>query len=181
MRRGTKEEGQRIVRRPFALTRQLAGAGRRPPRRVLVGETDGGHEVVVFDVSLYKGTTGSDGGMVFSHYSAAAVRLDRRIEGRAVLARKGLLRTPVKPGLPEIGTLGRHRLYASSPELAHALAPLEGWIARQGCHFEIVHDHVLAYGRRRLLTPRAALIKAADGLAERLPQAPQAVPLRRAA
>jgi hypothetical protein len=181
MRRGTKEEGQQIVRRPFALTRQLAGAGRRPPRRVVVGETEGGREVLVFDVSLYKGTTGSDGGMVFSHYSAAAVRLDRRIEGRAVLARKGLLRAPVKPDLPAVGTLGRHRLYASSPELAHDLAPLEEWLARQGCHFEIVHDHVLAYGRRRLLTPRAALIKAAEGLAARLPQAAQAVPLRRAA
>src|SRR5215207_9891419 len=129
MRRATKEEGQRIVRRPFALTRQLAGTGRRPPRRVMVGETEGGREVVVFDVSLYKGTTGSDGGMVFSHYSAAAVRLDHRIDGRAALARKGLLRTPVTPGLPEVGTLGRHRLYAGSREIAHDLAPLEAWLA----------------------------------------------------
>src|SRR5215207_7608874 len=134
MRRATKEEGQQIVRRPFALTRQLAGSGRRPPRRVMVGETDGARDVVVFDVSLYKGTTGSDGGMVFSHYSAAAVRLGHRIDGRAVLTRKGLLRTPVKPGQPEVGTIGRHRLYASSPELAHDLAPLEEWLSGQGCH-----------------------------------------------
>jgi len=171
MKRATKDEGQAIVRRPFALTRQLGAAGRRPPRRVATGVTVGGRAVTVFDVSLYKGKTGSDGGMVFSHYSAAAVRLDRRIEGRAALLRTGVLRTPVKPGLPEHGTLGGHRLYASAPELAGALAPLEPWLAAQGCHFELVHDWVLAYGRRRLLTPRSALVSAADGLAERLPAA----------
>ncbi len=176
MRRATKEEAQAIVRRPFALTRQLAGHGRRPARRVVTGETAGGRAVTVFDVSLYKGTTGSDGGMVFSHYSAAAVRLESRIEGRAALLRTGMLRTPVKPGLPERGELGRHRVYASAPELADALLPLEEWLARQGCHFELVHDWVLAYGRRRLLTPRGALVTAADGLAERLPGAAFAAP-----
>lgn len=184
MNRATKDEGQAIVRRPFALTRQLGGSGRRPARRVATGLTAGQRAVTVFDVSLYKGTTGSDGGMVFSHYSAAAVRLDRRIEGRAALLRTGPLRTPVKPGLPEHGALGGHRVYASAPALADALAPLEPWLAAQGCHFELVHDWVLAYGRRRLLTSRGPLVSAADGLAERLPAAvfaTGAAPLRSAA
>jgi hypothetical protein len=47
-----------------------------------------------------------------------------------------------------------------------------------------VHDWVLAYGRRRLLTPRGALVAAADGLAGRLPAAvfaANAAPLRNAA
>ena len=184
MTQSTKEEAQAIVRRPFALTRQLGGSGRRSPRRVATSLTAGQRAVTVFDVSLYKGKTGSDGGMVFSHYSAAAVRLDRRIEGRAALLRTGLLRAPVKPGLPEHGELGGHRVYASAPELADALAPLDAWLATQGCHFELVHDWVLAYGRRRLLTPRGGLVRAADALAERLPGAvfgAPAAPLHNAA
>jgi hypothetical protein len=181
MRKGDQDDVRRITSRPFALTRGLQGARAglgHPLSRLLVGECAGGCEVLVFDVTLAADSTASSSSTA-RHYTAALAQLPARVDGRVSVSRRGFLREPIPLSAPEVevahdGVRSRFRVRATSEELAHELldgGPLCDWLASDGAgfHYELAHDRVLAYGRRRLLTPRTAPLAAALHFAALVP------------
>jgi hypothetical protein len=121
----------------------------------------------------------------FNNDSAAVVEPAARIDGRVALARRGILHRAEKAAMPEIEAgPAQLRRKCTIRSLATPLAHRSlddrvcAWLTGpgRGFHYEIVHDHVLAYARRRWLGGRGPL-RAAFGLAARLTPTRPAVDL----
>ncbi len=154
---------------PFGLTRML-----RDPRQLRAprcAQLDG-RRVWRFDVALNRAHCATDNESVANNYSAGVVALDRRLDGRLVLERRGPFRRPERATLSEVVVGGavdeRFRVRASSSEVAAAVLspPVCDWLVRHGTgyHYELVHDRALAYGWRRYF-PTTGPVRAALGLA----------------
>jgi hypothetical protein len=169
-RKATKDEARQLLSVPFALTR----TARAPEnlRWTTVGESDG-RRVWTFDLAINPHSNDSGSDYTYDNYSAAVVQLPRRIDGRVAIARRGFLRNPEESAAPEyeVGTeelQRKFRVRASCGSLADELLDARAceWLTGpgRGCHYEIVHDRVLAYGWRRWLGGKGPL-RAALGLA----------------
>jgi hypothetical protein len=171
-RHGTDDDERALLRTPFALTRSIRmGAG---VRRLRVRE-DAERRAWRFDL-VTNLRRFADGDTVADNYSAAVVELPVRFDGRIGLYRRGFLRKPIRLDAPEAtaGSPELHRRYdvrATSQELAAVVltGPLDEWLAAGGdsCHYELVHNRVLAYGWRRYVGGNG-LLHAAEEFAARL-------------
>ena len=168
LRKGTKDDGEVLLRTPFALIRTI----RTPEsgiRRLRVRDSAGARAWrfdLVTNLRRF-----ADGDTVADNYSAAVVELPVRYDGRIGLARRGILRNPVELDLP-VATVGspalrdRYEIRASSPELVASVLtePVIAWLSGDGrsFHYELVHNRLLAYGWRRYIGGNA-LLRAAEG------------------
>ena len=171
--KASKDEARALLSVPFGLTSSLR-APESGLRRVRIGESDG-RSTWTFDVRLHP-RTDSQGTTSANNYSAAAVQLPGRVDGRVALARRGFLRRAETAGLSEVeaGTdelRRRFKVRASSEDVAKRVLDDRAceWLAGPGrrFHYEIVHDRALAYGWRRYISNRGPL-RAAVGLASHL-------------
>jgi hypothetical protein len=171
--KASKDEARQLLSTPFALTRTV----RAPEnlRRTRVADEDG-RRVWTFDLAINLRYVDHGTSSIADNYSAAVVQLPHRIDGRIVLARKGLMRNPEEAGAPEIdvGTdelQTKFRVRSASAPLAQQILDEQvcAWLTGpgRGFHYEIVHDRVLAYGWRRWLGGRGPR-RAALGLATQL-------------
>jgi hypothetical protein len=175
-RKASKDEARQLLSTPFALTRTV----RAPEnlRRTRVAEEDG-RRVWTFDLAINLRSAGHGSDSIADNYSAAVVQLPGRIDGRVVLARKGLLRNPEDAAAPEVnvGTEELQRTFrirSASASVAEQILDERvcAWLTGPGrrFHYEIVHDRVMAYGWRRWLGgkgPRRAALGLAAQLADR--------------
>lgn len=170
--RPTVDALRQALQVPFAVTR-LVRVPDKDVRRLRCGGTKGAR-TWRFDLVAHH-ESGADKTSAKT-YSAAVVELRSPIDMRLSISRRGPGRKAAHLNAHEleVGTDALRRRYivrGTSPELAAELLDDElcSWLLGlgRGFHYEISHDRVIAYGRKRQLGGRAALC-AALGLATTL-------------